>query len=112
MSVGTVITLIVAVMSSSVLAAAITAFVNSKRNRAQSETEARAQYTHEFKAIIAAHRDQIADLRADVETLKAASAQDRERYERAEDYIDVIVAGVYEGRYPPFPSRTQGQEVL
>ena len=112
MSTGILISVIAAVLGSGGLAAIITAHVNSKRNKAQSETEARAQYTDEFRAIITAHRDQIADLRADVESLKAASARDRARYESSEDYIDVIVAGVYEGRYPPFPSRTQGQEVL
>ena len=51
MSIGTVITLIAAVMGSSVLAAIVTAFVNSKRNKAQSETEARAQRTAEFDAL-------------------------------------------------------------
>ena len=51
MSIGTVITLIAAVMGSSVLAAIVTAFVNSKRNKSQSETEARAQRTAEFDAL-------------------------------------------------------------
>ena len=51
MSIGTVITLIAAVMGSSVLAAIVTAFVNSKRNKAQSETEARAPRTAEFDAL-------------------------------------------------------------
>lgn len=94
MSIGTVITLIAAVLGSSTLAAIITAFVNSKRNKSQSETEARAQYTVEFNAIVAQQNIQIERLEKRVNQL-----------EKAEDYIDVLIAGITNGTIPPIPPR-------
>ena len=51
MSAGILVSVIAAVLGSGGLAAIITAFVNSKRNRSQSETEARAQFSAEFDVL-------------------------------------------------------------
>ena len=94
MTTSTLITLIVAVLGSGGLATIITALVNSKRNKAQSETEARAQYTSEFNAIVAQQNIQIRRLEERVKQL-----------EKAEDYIDVLIAGITNGTIPPIPPR-------
>lgn len=59
MSIGTLISVIVAVIGSGGLAAIITAFVNSKRNKSQSETEARAQFAAEFDVLAKNLSDEI-----------------------------------------------------
>jgi len=94
MTTSTLITLIVAVLGSGGLATIITALVNSRRNKSQSETEARAQLTDEFNAIVAQQNIQIQRLEARVNQL-----------EKAEDYIDVLIAGITNGTIPPIPKR-------
>lgn len=106
MSIGTVITLIAAVMGSSVLAAIVTAFVNSKRNKAQSETEARAQYTSEFNAIVAQQNLYIERLEKRIDNLSARVGVVDTKLDRAEDYIDVLIVGITNGTIPPIPPRT------
>lgn len=59
MSTGILISVIAAVLGSGGLAAIITAFVNSKRNRSQSETEARAQFSAEFDVLAKNLSDEI-----------------------------------------------------
>ena len=59
MTTSTLITLIVAVLGSGGLATIITALVNSKRNKAQSETEARAQFSAEFDVLAKNLSDEI-----------------------------------------------------
>ena len=59
MTTSTLITLIVAVLGSGGLATIITALVNAKRNQAQSETEARAQYATEFDVLAKNLSDEI-----------------------------------------------------
>ncbi len=94
MTTSTLITLIVAVLGSGGLATIITALVNSKRNKSQNETEARAQLTDEFNAIVAQQNIQIQRLETRVNQL-----------EQAEDYIDVLIAGITNGTIPPIPPR-------
>lgn len=94
MTTSTLITLIVAVLGSGGLATIITALVNSKRNKSQNETEARAQLTAEFNAIVAQQNIQIQRLETRVNQL-----------EKAEDYIDVLIAGITNGTIPPIPPR-------
>lgn len=105
MSIGTVITLIAAVLGSSTIAAIITAFVNSKRNRSQSETEARSANTAEFNAIVAANKDQMDRMKKDISDLKAEVYDIRAVHQSAEDYIDLLMAGIYNGTIPPIPPR-------
>lgn len=59
MSTGILVSVIAAVLGSGGLAAIITAFVNSKRNKAQSETEARAQFSAEFDVLAKNLSDEI-----------------------------------------------------
>lgn len=87
------------------LGALLNALFQRGRGKSQSETEARAQKTDEFRAVTDAQWKQIADLRKEVESIKSEMIGWQTRYQSSEDYIDVIIAGVYEGRYPPFPAR-------
>lgn len=59
MSTGILVSVIAAVLGSGGLAAIITAFVNSKRNKSQSETEARAQFSAEFDVLAKNLSDEI-----------------------------------------------------
>lgn len=59
MSAGILVSVIAAVVGSGGLAAIITAFVNSKRNKSQSETEARAQFSAEFDVLAKNLSDEI-----------------------------------------------------
>lgn len=59
MSAGILISVIAAVLGSGGLAAIITALVNSRRHKAQSETEARAQFSAEFDVLAKNLSDEI-----------------------------------------------------
>ena len=105
MTTSTLITLIVAVLGSGGLATIITAFVNSKRNKAQSETEARAQYTSEFNAIVAQQNLYIERLEKRINNLSARVGVVDTKLDKAEDYIDVLIVGITNGTIPPIPPR-------
>lgn len=105
MSIGTIITLIAAVLGSSTLAAIITAFTNSKRNKSQSETEARAQYTSEFNAIVAQQNLYIERLEKRIDNLSARVGVVDTKLDKAEDYIDILIVGITNGTIPPIPPR-------
>ena len=105
MTTSTLITLIVAVLGSGGLATIITALVNSKRNKAQSETEARAQYTHEFNAIVAQQNLYIERLEKRIDNLSARVGDVDTKLDKAEDYIDVLIVGITNGTIPPIPPR-------
>lgn len=59
MSAEILVSVIASVVGSGGLAAIITAFVNSKRNKSQSETEARAQFSAEFDVLAKNLSDEI-----------------------------------------------------
>lgn len=59
MSTGILVSVQAAVLGSGGLVAIITAFVNSKRNKSQSETEARAQFSAEFDVLAKNLSDEI-----------------------------------------------------
>ena len=105
MTTSTLITLIVAVLGSGGLATIITALVNSKRNKAQSETEARAQYTNEFTAIVAQQNLYIERLEKRIDNLSARVGDVDTKLDKAEDYIDVLIVGITNGTIPPIPPR-------
>lgn len=105
MTTSTLITLIVAVLGSGGLATIITAFVNSKRNKFQSETEARAQYTNEFNAIVAQQNSYIERLEKRIDNLSARVGVVDTKLDKAEDYIDVLIVGITNGTIPPIPPR-------
>ena len=105
MTTSTLITLIVAVLGSGGLATIITALVNSKRNKAQSETEARAQYTSEFNAIVAQQNLYIERLEKRIDNLSARVGVVDTKLDKAEDYIDVLIVGITNGTIPPIPPR-------
>ena len=105
MTTSTLITLIVAVLGSGGLATIITAFVNSKRNKSQSETEARAQYTNEFNAIVAQQNLYIERLEKRTDNLSARVGVVDTKLDKAEDYIDVLIVGITNGTIPPIPPR-------
>ena len=105
MTTSTLITLIVAVLGSGGLATIITAFVNSKRNKSQSETEARAQYTNEFNAIVAQQNLYIERLEKRIDNLSARVGDVDTKLNKAEDYIDVLIVGITNGTIPPIPPR-------
>ena len=105
MTTSTLITLIVAVLGSGGLATIITAFVNSKRNKSQSETEARAQYTSEFNAIVAQQNLYIERLEKRIDNLSARVGVVDTKLDKAEDYIDILIVGITNGTIPPIPPR-------
>lgn len=94
MSTGILISVIAAVLGSGGLAAIITAFVNSKRNRSQSETEARAQFSAEFDVLAKNLSDEIKrqDGRIDLLDQKVLRLERRETSFRA--YIYRLIAQV------------------
>ena len=105
MTTSTLITLIVAVLGSGGLATIITALVNSRRSKSQSETEARAQYTNEFNAIVAQQNLYIERLEKRVDNLSARVGVVDTKLDKAEDYIDVLIVGITNGTIPPIPPR-------
>ena len=105
MTTSTLITLIVAVLGSGGLATIITALVNSRRSKAQSETEARAQYTSEFNAIVAQQNLYIERLEKRIDNLSARVGVVDTKLDKAEDYIDVLIVGITNGTIPPIPPR-------
>ena len=105
MTTSTLITLIVAVLGSGGLATIITALVNSRRSKAQSETEARAQYTNEFNAIVAQQNLYIERLEKRIDNLSSRVGNVDAKLDKAEDYIDILIVGITNGTIPPIPPR-------
>lgn len=94
MTIGTLVTLIAAVAGSGGLAAIITALVTSKRNKSQSETEARAQFSSEFDVLAKNLSNEIKrqDGRIDLLDQKVLRLERRETSFRA--YIYRLIAQV------------------
>ena len=105
MSIATIVAVIAAVVGTGGVGAVVTAVLNSKRGNAQSETEARAQFTAEFNAIIAAQNTQLGRFDAELNRLGAEVESIRTEHRSAEDYIDVLIIGISNGTIPPIPPR-------
>lgn len=105
MDVAVIVTVLASLGGLSGIAAIITARVNSKRGSAQSETEARAQFTAEFNAIIAAQNTQLERFDAELSRLSSEVESIRTEHRSAEDYIDVLIIGISNGTIPPIPPR-------
>lgn len=72
MTAGTIITLIVAIVGGlGGVGAILTAVFQRRRGNSQSETEARAQFTNEFNAIVASHNQQFERLDKELAELRA-----------------------------------------
>lgn len=76
----------------------LNAWWGRNRGKAQSETEARAVFTAEFNAIVAAQSSQLD--RMDAQLAKISIAQ-----EASERYIRRLVNGINDGTIPPIPPR-------
>lgn len=107
MSATVIISLIVAVVGSGGLGAILNALVNSKRGVSQSETEARAQFTSEFNAVVAAQSEQLARHSKEITELHMQMVDMRKEHRSAEAYIDILVIGISNGTIPPIPLRDQ-----
>lgn len=102
-----IISLIVAAVGSGGFGAILTAFGNSKRGASQSETEARAQFTSEFNAVVTAQSDQLARHSKEITDLHVQMVDIRKEHRSAEAYIDHLVIGISNGTIPPIPVREQ-----
>ena len=105
MSVATIVAVIAAVVGTGGVGAVVTAVLNSKRGSAQSETEARAQFTAEFEAVVGAMNAQYNRLEKEVDGLRGEVQCMRSENRRAEDYIDLLIIGITNGTIPPIPDR-------
>ena len=105
MTVSTIVAVIAAVVGTGGVGAVATAIVNSKRGNAQSETEARAQFTAEFNAVVGAMGAQYERLDAEVAVLRAEVQKLRSEHQAAELFIDTLITGITNGTIPPIPER-------
>ena len=105
MTVATIVAVIAAVVGPGGVGAVVTAVLNSKRGSAQSETEARAQFTSEFEAVVGAMNAQYNRLEKEVDGLRGEVQCMRSENRRAEDYIDLLIIGITNGTIPPIPDR-------
>ena len=105
MSVSTIVAVIAAVVGTGGVGAVATAIVNSRRGNAQSETEARAQFTAEFNAVVGAMGAQYERLDAEVAVLRAEVQKLRSEHQAAELFIDTLITGITNGTIPPIPER-------
>ena len=105
MSVATIVAVIAAVVGTGGVGAVVTAVLNSKRGNAQSETEARAQFTAEFNAVVGAMGAQYERLDAEVAVLRAVVQKLRSEHQAAELFIDTLITGITNGTIPPIPDR-------
>lgn len=105
MSVATIVAVVAAVVGTGGVGAVVTAVLNSKRGNAQSETEARAQFTAEFNAVVGAMGAQYERLESEVSILREEVRCLRSEHRSAEDYIDILIAGITNGTIPPIPER-------
>ena len=111
MTTSTLITLIVAVLGSGGLATIITAIVNSKRNKSQSETEARAQFSAEFDVLAKNLFDEIKRQDTKIEHLDETVALQGEKILRLERQESSLRRYIYRlidriralGEEPPTP---------
>lgn len=85
--------------------AALNAWWGRNRSKAQSETEARAQRTDEFRAWQEAQNEKIRQLNAEMAEVKSEVKEVRAEARSAEDYIDVLIIGISDGSIPPIPPR-------
>lgn len=83
----------------------LNAWWGRNRGRAQSETEARAQKTDEFRAWQEAQNEKIRQLNAEMAEVKSEVKEVRAEARSAEDYIDILIIGISDGTIPPIPAR-------
>ena len=105
MSVATIVAVIAAVVGTGGIGAVVTAVLNSKRGNAQSETEARAQFTAEFNAVVGAMGAQYERLESEVSMLRSEVQSIRAQHQAAELFIDTLITGITNGTIPPIPPR-------
>lgn len=105
MTVATIVAVMAAVVGTGGIGAVVTAVLNSKRGNAQSETEARAQFTAEFNAVVGAMGAQYERLDAEVAVLRAEVQKLRSEHQAAELFIDTLITGITNGTIPPIPER-------
>lgn len=105
MTISAVVGVLAAVVGSTGVGAIVTALIQGRRNSAQSETEARAQFTAEFEAVVGAMNAQYDRLEKEVDGLRGEVQCMRSENRRAEDYIDLLIIGITNGTIPPIPER-------
>src|SRR5690606_33338688 len=105
MTVATIVAAIAAVVGTGGIGAVVTAVLNSKRGNAQSETEARAQFTAEFNAVVGAMGAQYERLESEVSMLREEVRSIRAEHQAAELFIDTLITGITNGTIPPIPPR-------
>lgn len=103
--VSIIITAVAALLGGGGIASILTARATAKRSTSQSETEARAQFTGEFNAIVAQLNLQIERLEKRVTGLDNQVNDIQSKHEKAEDYIDILIVGISNGTIPPIPPR-------
>lgn len=101
-----IITFVAAVAGSGGVGAIIAAVVNARKNNADSENEARAQFTSEFNAVVAQQNITIERLDRELKEVRAEVGAIRQDHADAERYIDILVLGISNGTIPPIPERT------
>ncbi|MGN6035536.1 hypothetical protein ACP6NG_09145 [Brevibacterium casei] len=87
------------------LVGVLNAWWGRNRSKAQSETEARAQRTDEFRAWQEAQNEKIRQLNEEMAEVKSEVKEVRAEARSAEDYIDVLIIGISDGTIPPIPAR-------
>lgn len=105
MTVTEIITALIAIGGSTAGGAAITALANARRNKAQSETEARAQNTNEFNVIKGALNEQMDRMQKQIEALEKRLDTSERKHAEAEKYIDLLIVGISNQEVPPIPKR-------
>lgn len=114
-----VITAAAALTGSGGIVALYQAKQNSARFKAQSETEARAGFTAEFEALVAALTQQLKDVKDEMKQVKQEAAEVkkegketqeevkrlRQMHLDSEAYIDTLITGISNQTIPPIPPR-------
>jgi NADH/NAD ratio-sensing transcriptional regulator Rex len=99
--------ILTAIIGSGGIGAAISAWVAHKRNGAQSETEARAQFTAEFSTTFDKQSQILDRLDKEVQHLRSEIAALRIENHRSELYVDLLITGIANGTVPPIPDRRE-----
>lgn len=103
--VGEVLPLLIGILTSGGLASLLTVGATNRRNKAQTEGEARVAYTGEFEAVVVGLNTQIDQLQQDIGYLRGEIELLRKEVAEERRFTEFVRLGIENGTVPPWPDR-------
>lgn len=105
MIISDIVTLIAVTVGSGGVGTLISVLLTSRNAKLENENAARAAMTNEFNAIVTQLNLNIDRLQKEQQQLREEMSRLGAEQQKAEDYIDTLLAGIANKTIPPIPNR-------